>query len=52
MPASTAIEATVSALVSLNQAVTRLHDVQKKAVDLQEELEKTLKAMEGKAGKK
>jgi len=41
-----AIEATVSALVSLNQTVTNLVEVQKKAVDLRQELEKTLGRME------
>ncbi len=43
-----AIEASVSALVQLNQSVTKLHDVEKKAVDLQKELEKTLREMQKK----
>ena len=41
-----AIEATVSALVGLNQTVTKLHDVEKKAVDLKAELERTLKELQ------
>jgi len=45
-----AIEAAVSALMSLNASVTNLVDVQKQAVDLQEELSKTLKQMEVKRG--
>ncbi len=43
-----AIEATVSALVTLNATVTNLIEVQKKAVDLQKELNRTLKEMEKK----
>lgn len=45
-----AIEATVSALVTLNATVTNLIDVQKKAVDLQQELDKTLKRLEDRKG--
>lgn len=43
-----AIEATVSALVGLNQTVTKLHDVEKKAVDLKQELERALQALQDK----
>lgn len=42
----TAIQATMQALVGLSQSVTQLHDVQKKAVDLRMELEKTLKSVD------
>ncbi len=41
-----AMEAAVSALVQLNQTVTKLHDVDKRSVDLRAELERTVKALD------
>ena len=46
-----AMEASVAALVQLNQTVTRLHDVDKKAVDLKAELERALKELDEKREK-
>ena len=45
---SKAMEASVAALVQLNQTVTRLHDVEKKAVDLKAELDRALKELDDK----
>jgi hypothetical protein len=40
------MEAAINALVQLNQTVTKLHDIEKRSVDLAAELERAIAALD------